>query len=106
MADQTPIACSLDTDALRERLALIEAVGAESLIDCARECDRHVLRFHADAETERRLEEIVAAESRCCAFLALKLTRCDDELVLTLAAPAGGEAIADELAVTFARGRA
>ncbi len=106
MADPTPIACSLDAGELRERLAEIEAVGTESLIEKSREGERHVLRFRADAETERRLEEIVAAESRCCAFLDLELTRQGDELTLTLAAPSGGEEIADELAVSFAGGRA
>jgi hypothetical protein len=105
MADPTPIACSLDAGALRERLAEIEAVGAESLIDKTHEGKLHVLRFRADEKTERRLEEIVAAESRCCAFLDLELTHQDDELILTLAAPAGGEEIAHELAVGFARGK-
>lgn len=105
MADPTPIACSLDASQLRERLAEIEAVGAESLIDKTQEGERHVLNFRADAGTARRLEEIVAAESRCCAFLDLKLTRQGDELTLTVAAPSGGEEIADELAVSFAGGR-
>jgi hypothetical protein len=102
MAEQPPIACSLDASALRERLAEIEAVGAKSLIDRSREGERHVLRFRRDCETERRLEAIVVAESRCCAFLDLELTRRDGELVLTLAAPAGGEEIARELAASFA----
>jgi hypothetical protein len=105
MADQPPIACSLDADALRERLAEIEALGAERLIDRTREGERHVLRFRRDTETERRLEAIIAAESRCCAFLDLELTRRDGELVLTLAAPNGGEEVADELAARF-EGRA
>lgn len=104
MADPTPIACSLDAGKLRERLTEIEAVGAERLIEKTREGERHVLRFRADAETERRLEEIVAAESRCCAFLDLELTREGGELTLTLAAPDGGEEIAAELAASFAGG--
>jgi hypothetical protein len=106
MADPTPIACSLDAGELRERLAEIEAIGAESLIDRARDGKQHVLRFRANAETERRLKEIVAAESRCCAFLDLKLVRRDGELILTLAAPAGGEPIVNELAASFARAAA
>jgi hypothetical protein len=101
MADQPPIACSLDAGALRERLAEIEAIGTESLIDRTREGERHVLRFRADAETERRLEEMVAAESRCCAFLNLELSRRDGELNLTVVAPGGGKEIADALAASF-----
>lgn len=65
MADELPIVCSLDAGALRERLAAIEAVGAASLIDKTDQGGRHVLRFRAGEETERRLEEIVAAESLC-----------------------------------------
>jgi hypothetical protein len=106
MADQIPIACSLDAGALRERLAEIKAVGAASLIDNTHEGGRHVLRFRADAETERQLEEIVAAESRCCAFLDLDLTRRDDELILALAAPPGAEEIVEALALSFAGGTA
>jgi hypothetical protein len=102
MADPTPIACSLDAGALRERLAEIEAVGAESLIDETREGERHVLRFRADAGIERRLEEIVAAESHCCAFLDLELTRGDDVLTLAIATSSGGEEIAAALAMSFA----
>jgi hypothetical protein len=94
--------CSLDAGQLRERLAEIEAVGAMSLIEKTLDGERHVLRFSADAETERRLEEIVAAESRCCAFLDLELTRRDGLLILTLAAPTGGKEIASELAASFA----
>lgn len=106
MADQLPIVCSLDAGALRERLAAIEAVGAASLIDKTDQGGRHVLRFRADAETERRLEEIVAAESRCCAFLDLDLTRRDDELILALAALPGAEEIVEVLALSFAGGTA
>jgi hypothetical protein len=106
MAHPPPIACALDASALRERLVEIEAVGAESLIEKTREGELHVLRFRAGAGTERRLEEIVAAESRCCAFLDLELTRHDDELTLTVAAPSGGEEIAEQLAMSFADWRA
>lgn len=103
MADSTPLACSLGPGQLRERLAEIEAIGAGSLVGKTHDGGRHVLRFRAGGETERRLEAIVAAESRCCSFLDLALDRTDGELTLTLAAPAGGEPVADGLAAAFSR---
>lgn len=106
MANPIPMACSLEAGAQRERLAEIEAVGAESLVARTRAGERHLLRFRGDAETERRLREIVAAESRCCAFLDLELRRDEGELILMLGAPAGGEAVAEELARSFAGSRA
>ena len=61
----------------------------------------HALRFRPDPTTRRRLEEIIAAESECCAFLDLKLREDEDELVLTIAAPADGQPVAEELALAF-----
>ena len=102
MAEETPIACSLEADDLQRRLAAIAELGAESLI--AREADggRHLLRFRAEPETRRRLEAIVAAEAECCSFLELSLQERGEELVLSIAAPRGGRPIADELAAAFA----
>jgi hypothetical protein len=48
-----------------------------------------------------RLEEIVAAEAECCSFLDLALEEQSAELVLSIAAPKGGQAVADELAAAF-----
>lgn len=101
MSDDSPIACSLEAEQLGRRLAEIEAVGAQGLIDHHREGIRHLLRFNADEEIRRRLERIVAAESQCCPFLELRLEEQGDELQLTLAAPEDGQAVADELALTF-----
>jgi hypothetical protein len=98
----TQIACSLGADDLQRRLAAIAELGAGSLI--AREADggRHLLRFRADPETRRRLEAIAAAEVECCSFLELSLRQRGGELVLSIAAPRGGQPIADELAAAFA----
>lgn len=101
MADETPIACSLDAGELEQRLAEIAAVGAASLVSRAREGDRHVLRFRADATARRRLEAIVAAEAECCSFLDLSLCEEAGELVLSIGAPKDAEAVATGLAGTF-----
>ncbi len=106
MSDSQPVACSLDAGDLKERLAAIAEIGADSLIDRRVEDGRHFLRFRADAATRRRLDEIVAAEARCCAFLDLDLAEADGELLLTVAAPDEARPVADELALAFAGGRA
>jgi hypothetical protein len=51
MTDEDPIACSLDSGALVQRLTAIAELGADSLISCRAEGDRHLLRFRADAAT-------------------------------------------------------
>ena len=103
MADQDPIACSLDPSDLRRRLAEITAIGAESLIARDTEGERHLLRFRKSADARRRLEAIIEAEADCCSFLDLSLREQEDALVLSIAAPAGPEAmaIADHLAGAF-----
>jgi len=104
MPEDTPVVCSLGAADLRRRLAAIAAVGAESLIDRSTEGGRHRLRFHADTGTRRRLQDIVAAEAECCAFLDLSLSEEGADLVLSIAAPADGQAVADELARAFGGG--
>jgi hypothetical protein len=103
MTEALPVACSLSAGDLKERLAAIAEIGAESLL--AREVDgkRHLLRFSADTPNRKRLEEIVAAEAECCSFLDLALKERGGELVLSIAAPEDGQAVADELASVFDR---
>jgi hypothetical protein len=90
-----PIACSLSGPELKERLAEISAAGEHAV----RVGDE--LRFPADAATRERLEAIIAAESRCCAFLSFDLRESGDELVLTIDAPAEAKPIAAELIEAF-----
>ncbi len=73
MTEGTPITCSLGASDLRQRLAEIAEVGADSLIARSADGERHLLRFRSDADTRRRLEAIVAAEAKCCSFLDLSL---------------------------------
>lgn len=87
-ADGKPIACSLQGGELERRLEEIAALGAESLLEHARDGDRHRLRFRSDPETRRRLEALVAAEAECCPFLGLSLEAGGPEIVLTALAPA------------------
>jgi demethylmenaquinone methyltransferase/2-methoxy-6-polyprenyl-1,4-benzoquinol methylase len=96
-----PVACSLGAADLEGRLAAIAAVGADSLVAREMKDGRHLLRFRDDGSTRRRLEEIVAAEARCCSFLDLALRDEDGDLVLSIAAPAEGQTVADGLAAAF-----
>jgi len=101
MGTDTPIACSLGAGELERRLAAIAEIGRGSLISRQLDGGRHLLRFGADAATRRRLEEIVAAEMACCAFLDLSLTEGGGELHLSIVAPGDGQAVADGLAAAF-----
>jgi hypothetical protein len=74
MANDTPIACSLNKTDLRQRLTEIAELGADSLLSRDIDGNRHLLRFRADAGTRRRLENIIAAETKCCAFLDLSVS--------------------------------
>lgn len=103
MAEDTPIACSLDASELTQRLAAIAEIGAQrGLISRDVEGDCQVLHFRASVATRKRLEEIVAAEAKCCSFLDLSLSEAEDELVLRIAAPQDARALAKELSAAFA----
>lgn len=102
MTESLPIACSLNSGDLKQRLAAIAEIGEESLIDRTTEDGRHLLRFRSDAETRKRLEEIVTAEAECCSFLHLALEERGGALILSVAAPQDGQLVADELAAAFA----
>jgi hypothetical protein len=105
VTDSQPIACTLDTSQLDQRLDEVAALGAESLLGHEFKDGTHTLRFRRDDRTRRQLEEIVAAEARCCSFLDLSLAERDGELVLALDAPAEGRSVADELASAFSSTR-
>lgn len=102
MTKDKPIACSLGSGALEQRLAAIAEIGADSLVSREIKGDQHLLRFRSDDGTRRRLEGIVAAEAECCSFLDLSLTEEGGKLVLSIAAPEAGQSVADELAGMFA----
>jgi hypothetical protein len=101
MSSETPIACSLNAEELPRRLAEIRAVGADALLEVD---GGGALRFRNDETTRARLEEIVAAESECCAFLTFDLRATADVLELRITAPEGAEALADELVGAFKGG--
>jgi hypothetical protein len=99
-----PVACTLDPAQMPQRGDEIRALGRDGLVAVERG-ERHVtLRFRPDPAIRERVEDIVAAESSCCAFLDFTLAATDDATVLTIAAPDGGEATLHQLADLFVAG--
>lgn len=100
MTESLPIACTLSPAEMPRRAEQIRAVGRDGLIGADRGGRGAVLRFRP--EVRARVEEIVAAESACCAFLDFDLTEEDGAIVLRIAAPEGGDPAAQLLADLFA----
>jgi hypothetical protein len=99
MTPDPPIACSLSADEFPIRLEQMRAVGRDSLLSVSRD---GALRFRADDTTRGRLQDIIAAESRCCPFLAFDPREVDSELRLSITAPEGAKPLAMDLAHAFA----
>jgi hypothetical protein len=81
------IACTLPSGVLQSRLHWIRRVTAEGLI--AHRIDGTTLRLTYRPEVRADLEQIVAEEQKCCAFLRFTLTAADDAVLLGIEAPGG-----------------
>jgi MerR family copper efflux transcriptional regulator len=84
---EQPLACALPTDeaerqARQTRTTLGAAVLSREEIEGGLR-----LRFPGDASTEAAVREVVAAESRCCPFLAMAIEPLHDGLELTVTGP-------------------
>jgi hypothetical protein len=82
-----PIACTLTADGMTARLALIEALSADGLLDRTRTAAGLRVRLRDTPDIEQRTRELVAAEFRCCAFLDFDLGRENGDLVLDISGP-------------------
>jgi hypothetical protein len=99
-----PVACTLDPAQMPQRGDEIRALGRDGL-EAVERHDRSVtLRFRPGPAIRRRVEGIVAAESRCCAFLDLTIADEDGATAVTIVAPEGGEPAMHQLADVFAAG--
>jgi hypothetical protein len=99
--DPRPIACSLSAGDLTARLAEMTALGRDALSDCTATATHAELRFSGDDSVRERLAAIVAAESRCCAFLTLRVTEAPGAAVLTIGAREGAEPVLADLVAAF-----
>jgi hypothetical protein len=101
MPTDLPMACTLTPAELPARVAEMADVGREALEAAEVRGGAAVLRFRASGDTRERLTAIVAAEARCCAFLAMNLSDEPGRIVLTVGAPAGAEPVLDGLVAAF-----
>ena len=92
-----PIACTLTTDAMNDRLAFIDALASDALI--AREVTPGGLRVRLrdDAGVEARVHELVAAESSCCPFLSFAVENDYGELILRVTGPPEARPVVERL---------
>jgi hypothetical protein len=96
-----PIACSLSATELPARLAQMAQLGRDALVDVELGETHATLRFAAGAGVRERVTSVVAAESACCAFLAMQLRDEPGAVVLDISGPEGAELVVRELVDAF-----
>ncbi len=101
MPEELPIACSLSAPDLETRVAEMAALGRDALIDTSAGATHARLRFRAGGDVRERVAAIVAAESRCCAFLDMRVSDGPEAVVLDVDAPEGAEVVLSELVRAF-----
>lgn len=103
MPTDLPIACSLSPGDHSLRLAEMAALGRDALIGTRTGPRDAELRFASGAGIRERVEAIVAAESRCCAFLQMRVRDEPGVVALEIGAPEGAELVLGELVDAFGR---
>jgi hypothetical protein len=81
----TLMACTLQGDDFKSRLASISALGSRGLIDYEENGNTLQLRYSHDVAVE--LRDLVEQERHCCVFLHFNLAQHSDAVVLTITAP-------------------
>ena len=101
MPTELPIACSLSATELPARLTQMAELGRDALVDVKLSGTRATLRFVAGTGVRERVRNIVAAESACCAFLAMHVSDEHGMIVLDISAPDDAEPVLRELVSAF-----
>lgn len=83
--DQTPIACTLSPRDYKQRLASIAALNGEARRSTRQ--DDLTLELVYAKEALARVQDFVAREQECCAFLTFALTVESDCVRLSITAP-------------------
>jgi hypothetical protein len=79
---EIPAACTLSPNQMRDRMAFIDNLVSDALLG-QEEIEGGVRsHFRYAPDVERRVRELVAAETTCCAFLSFSVRRDDGELWL------------------------
>ena len=94
---EQPIACTLAPGRYQDRTGALSALAARALRSREQTPDGERLIFTGADDTERELRAVIAAESSCCSFLRMDLTRAGERLVLDIAGPADARPIIAEL---------
>lgn len=76
------VACSLNANDFRERVATIRALARQSLRSAHRECGKLHLVYERSAEPNVR--ELVSLERRCCSFLDFAVEDAAEHILLTI----------------------
>src|SRR5713101_4976956 len=93
---EPPIACTLDARQTSDRQAVIACLWADALIDTEPTPAGLRARLRDSPGVERRVRQLIDAESRCCAFLAFDLLRDGDQLVLDINGPADARSVIED----------
>lgn len=93
------ISCTLDVPDFKERVVSIRDLASRHLLSSQRE--PLTLRLTYAAEALPEVEELVAKESDCCAFLDFDI-RAGDQIEVTITAPESAALAAEELIADFA----
>jgi hypothetical protein len=94
---EQPIMCTLSAAQYQDRAGELAALAARALRSREQTENGERLVFADTADTERELRAVIAAESRCCAFLRMDLARGSEGLVLDIAGPREARPIIAEL---------
>ena len=92
---ETPIACSLSSDDMTERMALIDELAVDGLVD-RQSTDAGVrVRLRDTPDIEARTRRLIAAEASCCPFMTFDLRRDGGALVLDITGPPEARPVID-----------
>jgi hypothetical protein len=99
---EPPIACTLAPDRMRGRLAFIDALIADALLDQQPMADGVRFRFRDEPDAEWRVRELVDLETQCCPFLRFEIARAGNSIVLDITGPADARPVIEQFFVPAA----
>lgn len=88
MPEDVPIACTLTSGELSDRIADARRLGERALVGLEVSERRALLRFNGERDG---VDALVAAESACCPFFAFDVRQEGERVELEIATPEGGE---------------
>src|SRR5579883_1791692 len=91
-----PVACYMDGQSYRERVARIGVLKNKALLSRERLGLSVRLSFRLDFGVLAELEELVALEKECCPFLVLTVEHSSTEAVLLISGPEAATSLLDD----------